>query len=144
MYYDKFKEDTYIIRLTRRELVNESIRKFCEKHKISNASFSAIGSIEDPVVAHYLVSTKKYTEKTLSDVYEVTSMQGNVALFNGKPLVHAHIALSDNHMRGFGGHFVEATVSATLEIILQSFPSSFEKKIDDETGLKLWQLSKKI
>lgn len=140
MQYSKLEENIYLIRLEKGEEFIVSLQKFCIARSIDNAYFAAIGSVENPKLAHYMVSTKKYTEKELVGIYEVTALIGNVALFEGKPLIHAHASLSDEHMRGFGGHIVETTVSATVEVFLTRYNTQLEKKLSEEIGLKLWEL----
>lgn len=140
MHFSKVSEGKYLIRLKRGENINGSIKKFCQKEGIENAALTAIGSVENPTLAHYLVSTKKYSEKTLAGVFEVAAMTGNVGLHEDQPLVHNHIVVSDDTMRAFAGHLVEATASATLEIVLSKFDTSFTKTFDEEIGLKLYDL----
>ncbi|HUB92450.1 MAG TPA: PPC domain-containing DNA-binding protein [Candidatus Saccharimonadales bacterium] len=144
MHYSAIKDKLFLIRLERGEEVNSSIKRFCEKLGIKNAMFTGIGSIENPTVAHYRVDSRKYSEKKLRGIFEVTSFMGNVAVFEGHPLVHGHISLSDEGMRAFGGHLVEADVSATLEIMLQDLGSGKSKKFDKEIGLKLFNLDKRL
>lgn len=140
MYYSNLENKTFLVRLEKGEKVNVSIKKFCEKLNIKNASFVSLGSIENPVLAHYRVDNKKYKEKELQGIFEVTSFMGNVAIFEASPLVHGHISISDEDMKEFGGHLVEATVSATLEIVIQDLGSSKIKKYDEKIGLKLFEL----
>lgn len=140
MHDSKIKEDTDLLRLELGEKVIESIKNFCEGKQIANAWFQGIGSVENPTLAHYDVTTRKYTDKTLSGIFELTNLTGNVAIFEGKPLVHAHVTLSNESMEAIGGHLVEATVSATVELLLAVFPTSHTKSHNEEIGLKLWDL----
>lgn len=87
---------------------------------------------------------KKYTEKKLKGIYEVTNATGTVGAFEGKPLVHIHASLSDEKMIGLGGHLVKAVVSATLEVVLQTFDKKVDKKFNPGIGLKLFDLSKEL
>lgn len=144
MYYSGLDNKIFLIRLERGERVVLSIKSLCEKLGIKNASFAGIGSIENPVLAHYRVDNKRYKEKNLQGIFEVTNLVGNVAIFEEKPLVHGHINVSDDEMRVFGGHLVEATVAATLEITLQDFGSGKTKKQDDNIGLKLLELDEHV
>lgn len=144
MYYSKVSLNKYLIRLVRGEEINTSIKKFCRKLNIKNAGLSGIGSVDDPTLAHYRVDTKKYKEKMLSGIFELTSLVGNVGVFEDEALVHIHVSLSDEEMRAFGGHLVKGNVSATAEITLTVFESDLRKSHDDEIGLKLWDLPKNI
>ena len=144
MYYSGLDNKIFLIRLERGERVVLSIKSLCEKLGIKNASFAGIGSIENPVLAHYRVDNKRYKEKNLQGIFEVTNLVGNVAIFEEKPLVHGHINVSDDEMRVFRGHLVEATVAATSEITLQDFGSGKTKKQDDNIGLKLLELDEHV
>lgn len=140
MTYGTVTDTQYIIRFERGDDLIPTLVQFCKTNHITNASLSAIGSIENPTLAHYRLDTKKYSEKTFEGIYEVVSLLGNIALHEGEPLVHCHVTISDEEMHVFAGHLVQGTVSATLEMILQQFPTSFEKQYSEEIGLKLWKL----
>lgn len=144
MYYSKVSSNKYLIRLLRGEDVNESIEKFCRELNIKNASVSGIGSIENPTLAHYRVDSKKYKEKILNGIFELTSLIGTVGVFENEPLVHVHVTLSNEEMKAFGGHLVKGRVSATVELVLTVFDTKFTKSHDNEIGLKLWDLEEKI
>lgn len=140
MYYSKVASNKYLIRLVRGEEINGSIKRFCEKLDIKNAEIVGIGSIENPTVAHYRVDTKKYKEKKLKGIFELTGLLGTVALFDKESLVHIHATISDENMLCFGGHLIKADVSATVEIVLISFAKEHTKYYDKEIGLNLWDL----
>lgn len=144
MYFSKFDDKNFIIRLEKGEKVNVSISKFCKILKISTAYFTGIGAVEDLKIAHYNVETKEYTEKEMPGAFEVTNLTGNVAISDGLPLVHAHVTVSDEEMKAFGGHLMSATVYAAMEIELRDLGSAKLKKEDKETGLKLFQLDDQI
>ncbi|OGH13319.1 MAG: hypothetical protein A2687_05005 [Candidatus Levybacteria bacterium RIFCSPHIGHO2_01_FULL_38_26] len=144
MFYSKVSADKYLIRLLKGEEINESVKKFCEKLDVKNAGIVGIGSVENPSLAHYRVDTKKYKEKTFKGIFELTSLVGSVAIFEGKPLVHNHVTISDEDMNVLGGHLVSGVVSATVEIVLTVFDSSHTKSHDEEIGLKLWNLPESL
>jgi uncharacterized protein len=143
MHYGKIQENQYVLRLERGEEVNATLQTFCTDQNIQNAAISGIGSIDTPTLAHYKVDNKKYSEKELSGVFEVTSLLGTVAIFENKPLLHLHITLGDENMHAFAGHLIKGIVSATLEVLITVHPTSFEKKYSEEIGLKLYEFSKK-
>ncbi len=144
MKYAKLENNKYLLRLEKGEKLQSTIASFCKEKHIQNSTISAIGSLENPTLAHYFVNTKKYTEKTLNGIYELTSLTGTSGLFEGKPLVHIHVSLSDEEMKGFGGHLVEAFVSATVEVILESSETHYTKSFDETIGLKLWDLQETL
>ncbi|OGH11145.1 MAG: hypothetical protein A2857_04030 [Candidatus Levybacteria bacterium RIFCSPHIGHO2_01_FULL_36_15] len=140
MFYANIKNNKYLIRLERGEEVNTAIKDFCSKNSIKNAVFSGIGSIENPTLAHYKVNNRKYSEKILMGIFELTNLTGNVGICENELLVHSHISISDDQMNSFGGHLVRSTVSATAEIFLTDLGTSFLKSYNKQIGLKLWDL----
>ncbi len=140
MKFSKTANNSYLLRLEKGDEVISSIKLFCEKQRIKNAWLSGLGSVENTILAHYRVDTKKYSEKKIPDILEVTSLTGNVAVFENAPFVHAHASLSDDEMRALGGHLVSATVSAAFEILITDLGTEHAKKFDEEIGLKLFDL----
>jgi uncharacterized protein len=143
MTFGKVQEGQFILRLEKGEEIVSTLKAFCVKQNIQNASFSGIGQTKNPTLAHYSVETQKYTEKELDGIFEVTSLLGTVAIFENEPLLHPHVTVSDETMHAFAGHLVKGTVSATLEVVLNVLPGKFEKKHDEEIGLKLYDLPEK-
>lgn len=130
----------YVIRLVPGENVGESILLFCEKEKIPSAYFTMIGACKDVELAHYNINKKEYKTKVFSHPTEVASLTGNIALHEGKHIVHMHGVFSDETMTTYGGHIMKAVIYAAGEIFLTPFVKTIEKHIDNETGLKLMQL----
>lgn len=144
MTYGKLAETQYLLRFEKGEEIGSVLKTFCAEKQIKNASLSGIGSIEQPVLAHYRVDTKKYSEKTFEGIFEVTSLLGTVGLVDGVPQPHMHVNLSDESMSAFGGHLVKGIVSATLEVTLTDYPSEFAKKHSEEIGLNLYELPENL
>ncbi|MBI2543342.1 MAG: DNA-binding protein [Candidatus Aenigmarchaeota archaeon] len=131
--------DTYIIKLFKGEKIMEYLVKFCEVKKITSGIFHAIGAVLDAEISFYNLKTKEYQWKKFNKPMEITGMTGNVALFEGKPLLHIHLTFSDDKMNVVGGHLKEATVGGTCEIFLTDTKIKMEREYDEETGLKLWK-----
>jgi predicted DNA-binding protein with PD1-like motif len=129
---------SYALRLEPGDNIHETIQRFCADQHITNAGIEGIGSINDPTLAHYTIKTKEFTDKALDGIYEVTSLLGNVARVEGQPFTHIHVTIAGPDMQVLGGHLVKGKCSATLEIILKSFPSEHAKVQNDEIGLKVW------
>ncbi|MBI2049508.1 DUF296 domain-containing protein [Candidatus Roizmanbacteria bacterium] len=140
MYYSMISKNKYVIRLVKEEKIQNSIVKFCKIKKIKNATLLAIGSVTNPTLSYYNLNTRKYTEKKMIGDFELISFIGSIVSFENKPLVHAHISISNEHMQTFAGHLVEANVGATVEVILTKLESSIVKKYNEEIGLNLLDL----
>jgi predicted DNA-binding protein with PD1-like motif len=142
MTFGKLDDKTYLIRLSRGEDVHEKVKGFCKEQGIQNALVSALGSLENPTLAHYRMDTKKYSEKKLEGIFELTNLTGNVGILDDDLILHFHASIANEDMQAFGGHLVQGTASATLELTLTVYPTTFAKKFSEDVGLKLWELPK--
>jgi uncharacterized protein len=141
MKFARLNDDTfasYVLRLELGDDIHATIQHFCVDHNINNAAVEGIGSLDSPTLAHYSMNTKQFTDKHLTGIYEVTSLLGNVAVVDGQPFAHIHVTVSDPDMQVLGGHLVKGQCSATLELILNGYPSHHWKTQDDAIGLKVW------
>ena len=129
----------HTIVLKRGEELITTLTAFCEQAGIKNAVFQGIGAVERVQIGYYDLGKKEYFFRNEDGVFEVASMQGNVALVDGKPFIHAHAVLSraDESCACIGGHIKEAYVAVTLEVFLIALDLSVERKLDDTIGLKL-------
>jgi hypothetical protein len=64
-------------------------------------------------------------------------MAGDIAIYNGKPVVHAHIVVGVSDGSAKGGHLILAHVFPTLEVMVTVDPAEMQKSLDPETGLIL-------
>lgn len=144
MHFAKIEDNQYLIRLQKGEEILSMLKHFAKKHGIKNASFTAIGSLQDPTLAYYRIHEKKFIEKEFPGFFELISSIGTIALYNDDIVVHTHVTLSDEHFQAFAGHLMKATVSATVEMTLTFYPTTYTKIDDEETGLKLWDFPDKI
>jgi predicted DNA-binding protein with PD1-like motif len=105
-----------------------------------SAHFSGIGSFSSATLGSYDFGRKQFEKIPMQGTLEVASFSGNVTLDqDGTPLVHAHCALADEQGSMVGGHLLEATVAATLEVFLTEEPTPVHKAIDESLGTKVIQ-----
>lgn len=130
--------NNYVLCLEPGDDIHDSVQTFCDQNNINNAAIQGIGSVDSPTLAHYTMKTKQFTDKRLEGIYEVTSLLGNIALVDGKPFAHIHVTVSDPEMVPHAGHLVKAQCSATLELIINSYPSHHWKTDNEPIGLKVW------
>jgi len=64
-------------------------------------------------------------------------MSGDIALYQGKPVVHTHMTVGSPDGAIRGGHVLEAHVSPTLEVMVTVDPVTMQKRFDPETDLTL-------
>jgi predicted DNA-binding protein with PD1-like motif len=110
---------------------------FAQKYDIKSAHFTAIGAVSAASVGWFDPARKQYKVMPLTGQMEVVSMIGDIALYNGKPVVHTHVvlALPDGTTRG--GHVVELQVKPTLEVMVTADPKDLHKRLDPETDFAL-------
>ena len=130
----------HVLMLAENEELISSITKFCEEKGIAAAQINAIGAVKGVELGFYNLGSKAYKWKKAEAELEIDSLTGNVALFDGKILVHAHATVSDAEMHAFGGHLKEATVGASCEVFITPLQGKLERKHDEKTGLNLLKL----
>ena len=134
----KLDDGVYGLTLEPGDDIHGSIEGYCARYDFVNAEVTGIGSVENPTLAHYSMKTRKFTDKSFTGIFEISSLLGNISLVDGKPFAHLHVTISDIDMTAHAGHLVKGTCSATLELILRPFSSRFTKSDNSAVGLKIW------
>jgi uncharacterized protein len=111
--------------------------EFAEKYHITSAHFTAIGALDGATVAWFDLRRKQYKKIAIPGQVEVISMEGDIALYDGKPVVHTHMAVADADGTTHGGHVLNANVSPTLEVMVTVDPFTMQKRFDPDTDLTL-------
>lgn len=125
---------TYVVRLDAGEKIVETLKALCERDAIGGGFFTGLGAVGEAEIGHFDPAAKDYTWVKLSGPREIVSLYGNITTVDGKPFIHAHIALGDNTFAVRGGHLKEAVVSVTCEVTLTRFRDDIGRKKDDATG----------
>jgi predicted DNA-binding protein with PD1-like motif len=120
--------------------VIESITGFAEMNSVEAAHLAAIGAFSRATLAWFNLDTNQYERIPVNEQVEVVSLVGNIAMHEGKPKVHAHVALARRDGSGIGGHILEAYVRPTLEIFVTEMRGPLERKLDRQTTLPLIHL----
>jgi len=130
---------TYIVRLDAGEKIVETLKALCERDGIGGGFFSGLGAVGEAEIGHFDPESNAYAWARLSGSFEIVSLYGNITTVEGKPFIHAHIALGDNTFAVRGGHLREAAVSVTCEITLTRFRDDIGRRQDGASGL--WKLA---
>ena len=117
--------------------VVSTLQKFAGEHNLTASRFTAIGALQGAELGYFDWDRKDYDRIPVREQVEVLSLSGDIALFRGKPRVHAHAVLGRRDGSCVGGHLLEATVRPTLEVLLIESPGYLNKTCDAETGLAL-------
>jgi hypothetical protein len=66
---------------------------FAEKYNVTNAHFTAIGALNGATLGWFEPQRKMYKKIPIDGQHEVIGMSGDIALYQRKPVVHAHMVV---------------------------------------------------
>ncbi|RYY11753.1 MAG: DUF296 domain-containing protein [Cytophagaceae bacterium] len=128
---------TYALIFAKGDEVLSGLTDFAAVQGIQAAHFSAIGAFSKVTTAWFDPQKKQYRLNRIQGPVELVSLLGDVALQDGKPAVHAHLAIGHPDGRTEGGHLIEAHVFPTVELFMTVYSTPLYKKADPETDLHL-------
>jgi predicted DNA-binding protein with PD1-like motif len=132
---------TFVLVFDLGEEVGSGLLAFAREQRITAASFTAIGALQDVVLGYWEWETKRYRRNPIQEQVEVVSLVGNVARApDGSPRVHAHLVVGKSDGTAYGGHLLEGHVRPTLEVVLVESPATLQRRTDPVTGLALLSL----
>lgn len=134
------RQRTYALVFDIGDEVMEGLHAFAVEHGLTAAQFTGIGALSEVTLGYFDWEQKNYEEIPMAEQVEVLTLAGDVAVKNGKPQVHAHVAVAKRDGTAHGGHLLRGLVRPTLEVILVESPEHLQKKLDEETGLALIDL----
>jgi uncharacterized protein len=111
--------------------------EFAEKYRVTSAHFTAIGALSGASLGWFDPKRKMYKKIPVNGQHEVIGMSGDIALYQGKPVVHTHMVVGSSDGTTLGGHVLAAYVSPTLEVMVTVDPITMQKRFDPETDLTL-------
>jgi uncharacterized protein len=111
--------------------------EFAEKYQVTSAHFTAIGALNRATLGWFDSQRKMYKKNHISGQHEVIGMSGDVALYQGKPVVHTHMVVGGPDGTTRAGHVLDAYVSPTLEVMVTVDPITMQKRLDPATDLTL-------
>jgi len=127
-----------IFSLKKGDLVVKSITDYIKKNEIRSGVIIALGAVTKAELMLYNLNTKKYISKMLSGVLEVGNLIAVIGQDpEGNAHIHPHAVLSNENFDTFTGHLKEATVGATLEVVIFKSDQKLQRYFDSEIGLNL-------
>jgi len=125
-------------RLYEDEDLLEAIASASKHAKISAGFFTLIGTLKKAKIGFY--RDGNYEPIEITEPLEIVSCIGNISLKEKVPIVHAHMAVSDEKGQTFGGHvLLGCLISVTAELMLvEAVGMKLERKFDEKTKLNLW------
>ena len=128
---------TYAIIFAPGDEVLSGLQEFAVKYQVKSAHFTAIGDAKSAKFGWYDKSKKMFKVARIDAYAEITSLVGDIAMKNGKPVVHGHINLATEDGVVHGGHLLEAFIEPTLEVIMTVEPVELDKKLEPEFGINV-------
>ena len=113
------------------------LAEFAEKYQVTGAHFTAIGAVNGATLGWFDPHRKMYKKIPIDDQHEVIGMSGDIALYQGKPVVHTHMVVGNSDGTTRAGHVLAAYVSPTLEVMVTVDPITMQKRFDPATDLTL-------
>jgi predicted DNA-binding protein with PD1-like motif len=118
----------------------DELTQICTENDVQLGRVEGIGAVQKARVGFYNQEKREYEFMEFDEPLEILSLLGNVSIKDGKPMIHAHIALSNRAGAAFGGHLANGTVVFACEYVIQRLEgATHERGFDEETGLPLWQ-----
>jgi len=132
---------TIFIRLDENEDLLNAIKEKAERNNIRAGFFFLIGTVKKAVLGFFKEGSYKPIQ--LSGPLEIVCCAGNIsAREDGELVVHAHIAVGNEHGQMFGGHLLAGCiVDVTGELVLVETPDTKLKRVfREKLNLYLWSL----
>jgi predicted DNA-binding protein with PD1-like motif len=104
---DTPEEKVYAIVFLKGDEVLSGLTDFAIKYQVGDAHFTDIGAVSSATTAWLDLEKKMYHPTLTSQQVEVLSLVGDIAAFNGKPVVHMHAVLGRKDGTTVGGHVWE-------------------------------------
>jgi uncharacterized protein len=111
--------------------------EFAEKYQVTSAHFTAIGALNGGTLSWFDPQRKMYKKIPINGQHEVIGMSGDIALYQGKPVVHTHMVVGNSDGTTRAGHVLDAYASPTLEVMVTVDPITMQKRLDPATDLTL-------
>ena len=70
--------------------------EFAEKYQVTSAHFTAIGALNGATLGWFDPQRKMYKKIPINGQHEVIGMSGDIALYQGKPVVHTHMVVGES------------------------------------------------
>jgi predicted DNA-binding protein with PD1-like motif len=129
-------ERTYAVIFSKGDEVLSGLTDFAKQYHVGDAHFTGIGAVSSALTAWFDIDRKLYHPLPVNEQVEVLSMIGDIATFQGKPIVHTHVVLGKRDGTTAGGHLFEAWVNPTLEVFVTADHGPLNKR-DDPSGLRV-------
>lgn len=118
-----------------------ALTELCAVQGVNHGEVTAIGALTEARLGYYNQERRRYEIITVAAHCEIVSLVGNISLKDGRPFVHAHLAVAGADGRVSGGHLVEGCPVFAGEAVVRELDVAepLERDYDGPTGLALWR-----
>jgi predicted DNA-binding protein with PD1-like motif len=129
-------------RLVEGEDLLETVTKVAENAKVPVGLFFLIGTLKKAKLGFFREG--EYETTQMDQPLEIVSCLGNISIKENKTFAHAHISVSDEKGRVFGGHVMSGClIGVTGELVLMEAEGvKISRKFDESIKLYLWSMGK--
>lgn len=133
---------TVFARLSENEDLLEMTTEAATKAGIMAGFFMLIGTLKTAKLGFF--HEGKYKVVDIKQPLEIVSCLGNVSIKEGKVFPHAHLVVSDEKGRAYGGHAMQGCLmGVTGELVLiEATGCTLFRKFDKKANLSLLSFSK--
>ncbi len=129
------QETTYAVIFGAGDEVFTGLTQFAQQNHIVAGRITGVGAVRSAMLGFFDPQRKAYRRISIDHQSEVLSMLGDIAMYQGKPVVHVHMVVGFPDGTAHGGHLLQAHVWPTLEVIVTSYPRPIYRIFDPEKGL---------
>jgi hypothetical protein len=133
---------TYLLVFAKGDEPMAELTAFAREQALAGSHFTAIGAFQHATLGYFDWERKDYDRISVAEQVEVLALEGDIAIADGEPKVHAHVVLGRRDGTTLGGHLLDASVRPTLELMLTETPSTVRRVHDPDSGLNLISLGR--
>ncbi|WP_157896243.1 PPC domain-containing DNA-binding protein [Mycobacteroides chelonae] len=134
----RLSDTSYMLILEDGDELFTALDDFARNHRVTAASFTALGALRDVQLAWYDLALRKFKVNRVEGQVEAASIVGDVGIYDGKPSVHTHLVVAREDATTAGGHLLHATASPTIEAAITVHADPLYKHHDNRSGLTLF------
>ena len=146
MEYHVTNNDAFI-RLNPRESLVGSLTQFAKETGLEFATIvSGVGMLDGLEMGWFCVNDNDYDKYRVAGIFDLSSVSGNIALFNGAPRAHVHIIANRGDFGTLSGHLIECRCHITMEIGLRVFEKTglVRKSVEGRLATMITKLSFRV
>jgi predicted DNA-binding protein with PD1-like motif len=124
----------YLMVLSPGDELMSGIAAFAVQYHAKYAHYMGFGDATSAKLGWFDAGRKMFKSVTVNEPSEVTSMSGDISLYNDKPLAHTHLSTAIQDGTVHGGHLFELIIGPTFEVMITVEPTPIYKKLSPEFG----------